>query len=251
MPPNVAQGMNGAPPGHQQGPPQQQVPGGAARFVPGPVDPNTGMVQQPPPNAQQPYNPMQQPPDMSGQPRPLGPPQPGMPQQQAAMMQGARPLHTPEQRQQILHQQQQRLLFLRHASKCQHVNDKCPQGYANCKGMKDLWKHIASCREQRCQYPHCVSSRYVLSHYHKCKDERCPVCGPVRHTIRNTNRPNAVVQQGQQPGAPTMAGPQAGQPGVPMAPGMVPGKLPSPVSPPSPPSSTNLTLPPRLQVLPA
>ena len=86
--------------------------------------------------------------------------------------------HTPEQRQQILHQQQQRLLYLRHASKCQHVDGRCPQGYPNCKGRKELLKHIAACREQRCQYPHCVSSRYVLSHYHKCKDEQCPVCGP-------------------------------------------------------------------------
>jgi E1A/CREB-binding protein len=58
-----------------------------------------------------------------------------------------------------LHQQQQRLLYLRHASKCIHVDGRCPQGYPNCIGMKELWKHIASCREQRCKFPHCVSSR--------------------------------------------------------------------------------------------
>lgn len=141
------------------------------------------------------------------------------------VQQGQRPLHTPEQRQQILHQQQQRLLYLRHASKCQHENDKCPQGYNNCQGMKQLWQHIASCREQRCPYPHCVSSRYVLSHYHKCKDERCPVCGPVRNTIRNSNRPAGNAPGGQQPPVPGGVAPamavQPGQPGMPMPPGIV------------------------------
>ena len=36
------------------------------------------------------------------------------------------------------------------------------------------------------QYPHCVSSRYVLSHYYHCKDETCQICGPVRNTVRST-----------------------------------------------------------------
>ena len=50
-------------------------------------------------------------------------------------------------------------------------------------------QHIAECKDQLCQVPHCVSSRYVLSHYHRCKDPRCAVCGPVREAIqRRTER---------------------------------------------------------------
>ena len=96
-----------------------------------------------------------------------------------------RPYHA-DQRQQVLRQQQQRLLLLRHASKCPHENGKCPVT-PHCAGMKRLWKHIAECKDQQCQMAHCVSSRYVLSHYHRCKDQRCAVCGPVRDAIQRNH----------------------------------------------------------------
>ena len=85
-------------------------------------------------------------------------------------------------KQQVLKQQQQRLLLLRHASKC--PNDAKCHVTPHCAGMKQLWKHIMTCRDQDCKTSHCVSSRYVLSHYSKCKDAACPVCGPVREAIR-------------------------------------------------------------------
>ena len=78
---------------------------------------------------------------------------------------------------------QQRLLLLRHASKCQYENGQCPVT-PNCGTMKQLWRHIAECKEQRCDVQHCISSRYVLSHYRKCKDSKCPSCEPVRQTLR-------------------------------------------------------------------
>jgi E1A/CREB-binding protein len=96
-----------------------------------------------------------------------------------------RPYHA-DQRQQVLRQQQQRLLLLRHASKCPHENGSCPVT-PHCVGMKRLWKHIAECKDQQCQMAHCVSSRYVLSHYHRCKDPRCAVCGPVREAIQRNH----------------------------------------------------------------
>lgn len=96
-----------------------------------------------------------------------------------------RPYHA-DQRQQVLRQQQQRLLLLRHASKCPHENGTCPVT-PHCGGMKRLWKHIAECKDQQCQMAHCVSSRYVLSHYHRCKDPRCAVCGPVREAIQRNH----------------------------------------------------------------
>lgn len=78
---------------------------------------------------------------------------------------------------------QQRLLLLRHASKCQFEAGKCPVT-PHCASMKELWEHIAHCKNQQCRVQHCLSSRYVLSHYRRCKDPRCPACGPVRETIR-------------------------------------------------------------------
>jgi E1A/CREB-binding protein len=102
-----------------------------------------------------------------------------------------------QHRQQVLKQQQQRLLLLRHASKCPHENNKC-QVTPHCANMKTLWKHIMSCKDQDCKTAHCVSSRYVLSHYSKCKDAACPVCGPVREAIRRNYDWNQKVARGAQ-----------------------------------------------------
>ncbi|CAM9793613.1 unnamed protein product, partial [Phaeothamnion confervicola] len=85
-----------------------------------------------------------------------------------------------EQRRQALRQQQQRLLLLRHASKCPQSDSGQCSVTPHCAGMKKLWKHIAECKDQHCAIPHCVSSRFVLSHYHRCKDTKCAVCAPVR-----------------------------------------------------------------------
>ena len=80
---------------------------------------------------------------------------------------------------------QQRLLLLRHASRCEHKSN-CPVT-PHCASMKKLWEHIAHCKDSHCSVPHCMSSRYVLSHYRRCKDPRCPACGPVRETIRKSH----------------------------------------------------------------
>jgi len=93
----------------------------------------------------------------------------------------------------VLRHQQQRLLLLRHAAKCQHEDGRCPVT-PHCAGMKRLWKHIAECKDQKCLVPHCVSSRYVLSHYHRCKDVRCPVCGPVREAIHRSHEKQKQMQ---------------------------------------------------------
>jgi E1A/CREB-binding protein len=128
-------------------------------------------------------------------------------------------------RQQVLRHQQQRLLLLRHAAKCQHEDGKCPVT-PHCAGMKRLWKHIAECKDQKCLVPHCVSSRYVLSHYHRCKDVRCPVCGPVREAIHRSHekqkqmqalkhRHQQAVQQSQQQQGAIAPQPIQPAPGVP------------------------------------
>lgn len=87
---------------------------------------------------------------------------------------------------QKIRHKQQRLLLLRHASRCQFPPGKCPTT-PHCASMKQLWEHIAHCKNQQCSVQHCLSSRYVLSHYRRCKDARCPACGPVRDTIRKSH----------------------------------------------------------------
>jgi len=87
---------------------------------------------------------------------------------------------------------QQRLLLLRHASKCNYEDGQCPVT-PHCAEMKVLWKHIASCKDQYCKVKHCMSSRYVLSHYRRCKDSGCDICGPVRDIIKNGSTSQITV----------------------------------------------------------
>jgi hypothetical protein len=96
---------------------------------------------------------------------------------------------------QKIRHKQQRLLLLRHASRCQHQSN-CPVT-PHCASMKKLWEHIAHCKDQQCTVQHCLSSRYVLSHYRRCKDPRCPACGPVRETIRKSSQREGNRQQGR------------------------------------------------------
>ena len=94
---------------------------------------------------------------------------------------------------------QQRLLLLRHASRCEHKSN-CPVT-PHCASMKKLWEHIAHCKDSHCSVPHCMSSRYVLSHYRRCKDQRCPACGPVRETIRRSHEREQGEGRPQKPGS--------------------------------------------------
>ena len=99
-----------------------------------------------------------------------------------------------EQDMQKIRHKQQRLLLLRHASRCQHVSD-CPVT-PHCASMKQLWEHIAQCKNPECTVQHCMSSRYVLSHYRRCRDSRCPVCGPVRDMIKKQARSDGPQSPG-------------------------------------------------------
>lgn len=97
------------------------------------------------------------------------------------------PRGTSDHNDRIRHKQQ-RLLLLRHASKCKAPDGKCTVT-PHCDSMKKLWKHISGCQERECKVPHCMSSRYVLSHYKRCKDLTCPACEPVRKAIRGESPP--------------------------------------------------------------
>lgn len=79
--------------------------------------------------------------------------------------------------------QQQRLLLLRHAAKCETEGARCPVT-PHCAAMKKLWTHIMVCKQDKCPTPLCTSSRYILSHFHRCKDLGCMVCIPVNDAVR-------------------------------------------------------------------
>ena len=113
----------------------------------------------------------------------MGGKEPAPAQQQKVQDVGVRG-NTDDHRKHVLKQQQQRLLLLRHACKCN--NDIDCKVTPHCPSMKVLWKHIMNCKDQECKFSHCLSSRYLLSHYSKCKDDTCPVCGPVRDAIRKS-----------------------------------------------------------------
>lgn len=86
------------------------------------------------------------------------------------------------QHQEVLKQRRNRLLLLKHASKCTYEEGKCPNHW--CPQMKKLWQHVSQCKIPDCTVPHCVSSHYVLTHYHRCQDKNCVVCQPVRDERR-------------------------------------------------------------------
>jgi len=104
----------------------------------------------------------------------------------------------------VLKQRQERLLLLRHASKCTVPDGKC--GTRHCGPMQKLWKHLSDCKQADCKVAHCVSSRYVLSHYHRCQDKSCEVCAPVREKTKAA-RAAEVAEQQQQHQAASMAPP--------------------------------------------
>jgi len=100
----------------------------------------------------------------------------------------------------------QRLLLLRHASKCTAENGQCTIT-PHCAEMKVLWKHIANCKDSYCKVRHCMSSRYVLSHYRRCKPP-CNICDPVKEIIKNGFNNHIevdpAIMEGSGPGAGTV-----------------------------------------------
>ena len=123
----------------------------------------------------------------------------------ASLPASARPAGSSESEWQKIRHKQQRLLLLRHASRCQHATGTCPVT-PHCASMKKLWEHIAHCKNQQCKVQHCLSSRYVLSHYRRCKNPKCPSCGPVRDSIRRSTAREKRMQ-GQQPASSSSAMP--------------------------------------------
>ncbi len=107
-----------------------------------------------------------------------------------------------KQRKKVIRQQQQRLILLRHASKCR-AGMTCEIKF--CAQMVKLWNHMKKCRDKHCSTPHCLSSRCVLNHYKICKDENrtatCEVCAPVTEVIHFQESQQNNAAKGQQQGS--------------------------------------------------
>jgi Bromodomain/TAZ zinc finger len=101
---------------------------------------------------------------------------------------------TDAQKMRVILQQQQRLLLLRHASKCT-AGSLCTTKF--CEQMVTLWKHMKTCRNKNCKTSHCLSSRCVLNHYRVCKSNgrtlMCEVCGPVMLKIKQQERDDGTT----------------------------------------------------------
>ncbi|MCO5612855.1 hypothetical protein L7F22_067126 [Adiantum nelumboides] len=93
-------------------------------------------------------------------------------------------ISTPEQQMaQQYHKQQRWLLFLLHANDCTALEGQC-QMSTHCAATKRLLAHSANCQDQGCQFPRCIAARNLIRHHKHCKQPNCPVCVPVRNTMR-------------------------------------------------------------------
>jgi hypothetical protein len=67
---------------------------------------------------------------------------------------------------------QQRIALLLHASICSFGSTEmggegqlCPT-LLNCLAVKCLYTHIHECIFEMCDYPHCSSSKFIMSHFY-------------------------------------------------------------------------------------
>ena len=84
-----------------------------------------------------------------------------------------------------IQQQQFRIILLWHSSHCSNKN--CV-AIKKCNRVKELWEHISECKDNNCNFKHCLSSRWILGHYHHCKDKKCKICPPVRKAIEKKEK---------------------------------------------------------------
>ncbi|CAM9292533.1 unnamed protein product, partial [Choristocarpus tenellus] len=90
-----------------------------------------------------------------------------------------------------------RLLLLLHSSRCTKKEGVC-QGFALCKAVQGLLRHMCDCNKRlECTFPHCVSSRIILSHHHLCKEPACGLCGRVKEMQQNGAWAQAQVSHKQ------------------------------------------------------
>ncbi|KAI6177179.1 Cht7 [Aphelenchoides bicaudatus] len=112
-------------------------------------------------------------------------------------------LHDPEKRKLI----QQQLVLLLHAHRCQQRERNEGSGpnacnLAHCSTMKSVLDYMIGCNNGRqCSYPHCASSRQIITHWKNCTKDDCPVCKPLKTYSRSgstTSQPTSTSVDVQQ-----------------------------------------------------
>jgi E1A/CREB-binding protein len=98
-------------------------------------------------------------------------------------------------KQRINQQHSQRLLILRHASKCIHQKEGLCKMHL-CWATKSLWKHIMICSNNLCTVSNCFTSRYSLKHYSMCDILLCAVCDSTRTSIKTKENRNSELYKG-------------------------------------------------------
>eukprot|EP00581_Thalassiosira_minuscula_P019252 CAMPEP_0183732646 /NCGR_PEP_ID=MMETSP0737-20130205/38988_1 /TAXON_ID=385413 /ORGANISM="Thalassiosira miniscula, Strain CCMP1093" /LENGTH=540 /DNA_ID=CAMNT_0025965717 /DNA_START=213 /DNA_END=1832 /DNA_ORIENTATION=+ len=86
-----------------------------------------------------------------------------------------------------------RLLLLHHASKCK--NAQCTAYPQKCAEAKVLWKHLRTCKDKNCNYPHCFSSRCLLGHYRRCKPPCSILCKPVAEICAIKDKDQCIIME--------------------------------------------------------
>ncbi|KAL7495383.1 hypothetical protein ACHAWT_003809 [Skeletonema menzelii] len=107
----------------------------------------------------------------------------------------------------LLRRKIQRLLLIRHCTKCSIRSIPLPPnvkavdtGYfcpvtSRCAEGKALCAHIKTCKLDDCTYKKCLTTREVLGHYINCRDVGCKICGPVRsRDKRRRNQMNDDIE---------------------------------------------------------
>lgn len=125
---------------------------------------------------------------------------------------------TNEQEQRVIRRKVERLLLIRHATRCTvpvppsslSIQESstpitptdqqciCPVT-SHCAEGKALCAHIKTCKKEKCTYKKCLTSREALGHYRSCKDRRCQICGPVRALHSKHKRERTQHEQQEPP----------------------------------------------------
>jgi hypothetical protein len=79
--------------------------------------------------------------------------------------------------------------------------------------MKAVLEHMVNCNNLRqCQYPHCASSRQIITHWKNCVKEDCPICNPVKKYVNQQGAGSSVEAVACQDSQQQMGQQATGQP---------------------------------------
>jgi hypothetical protein len=93
----------------------------------------------------------------------------------------------------LLREQQGRILVMRQLSRCtaEGEGERAAACYNGVRAI--LPHHFSDCRDPACAVPGCLPTRSAIRHFTACLYTQCPLCAPVRATIRTELADNVRV----------------------------------------------------------